>query len=157
WGQLGERLNVLIQTNEERLVKAMEQFSDTVKKVGNTFGEENQRYLAATLKNVHDGTRHLETITRSTDELVQASKYTVQRVNASLTRTDDILNNMQQATKPMAQHSPGILKSLEDSTDRLNRITADIQDMLRTASQKDGTLRRLIADPSLYNNLNDAA
>jgi phospholipid/cholesterol/gamma-HCH transport system substrate-binding protein len=57
----------------------------------------------------------------------------------------------------MADRSATVMKNLDEGTDKLNRTMTDLRELLRAVGQGDGTFRRLIADPSLYNNLNDAA
>ena len=49
------------------------------------------------------------------------------------------------------------MKNLDESTEKFNRTLTDVREVLRALSQSDGTLRRFLADPALYNNLNDAA
>jgi phospholipid/cholesterol/gamma-HCH transport system substrate-binding protein len=55
------------------------------------------------------------------------------------------------------QQGRGTIKEYEEAAVRLNRLLADLRELLRVSAQSDGTLRRLIADPSLYNHLDDAA
>ncbi len=131
WGRLGERADILLQTNQEKLVKTLDSLNDTVNRINTVFNDENQRNLSVTIKNVRAGTENLGNISKNTDEMLKESRQTLHRVNESITRTDDLLANLQQATKPMDE---------------------------RSARQGgDGTLRRLATDPALYNNLNDAA
>jgi ABC-type transporter Mla subunit MlaD len=157
WGRLGERFDVLLQSNQDKLVKTLDNLNDTVVRVGNVFNDENQRNLATTLKNVSAGSKNLESISKNTDELLKESRKTVQRVNDSITQADQVLSNLQQATRPMAERSNAIMTNLDESTAKLNKTMTDVQELLRAAGQGDGTFRRLLLDPSLYNNLNDAA
>ena len=157
WGRLGERADLLLQTNEEKLVKTLDSLNDTVNRISNVFNDENQRNLSATIKNVRAGTENLGNISKNTDELVRESRQTLHRVNESVTRTDEVLGNLQQATKPMAERSASVMKNLDESTDKLNRTLSEVRELLRGMQGSDGTLRRLASDPALYNNLNDAA
>ena len=83
WGKLGERLDVLLQTNEQKLTKALDQLNDTLRRVAATFNDENQKNLSETLKNVRDGSTRLDSITRSTDEFLKESRKTITQVNGS--------------------------------------------------------------------------
>jgi phospholipid/cholesterol/gamma-HCH transport system substrate-binding protein len=157
WGRLGERADILLQTNQEKLVKTLDSLNDTVNRISNVFNDENQRNLSATIKNVRAGTENLGNISKNTDELVRESRQTLHRVNESVTRTDEVLGNLQQATKPMAERSASVMKNLDESTDKLNRTLSEVRELLRGMQGSDGTLRRLASDPALYNNLNDAA
>jgi phospholipid/cholesterol/gamma-HCH transport system substrate-binding protein len=157
WGRLGERADILLQTNQEKLVKTLDSLNDTVNRISNVFNEENQRNLSATIKNVRAGTENLGNISKNTDELMRESRQTLHRVNESVTRADDVFANLQQATKPMAERSASVMKNLDESTDKLNRTLSEVRELLRGMQGSDGTLRRLASDPALYNNLNDAA
>jgi phospholipid/cholesterol/gamma-HCH transport system substrate-binding protein len=157
WGRLGERADILLQTNEEKLVKTLDSLNDTVNRISNVFNDENQRNLSVTIKNVRAGTENLGNISKNTDELVRESRQTLHRVNESVTRTDEVLGNLQQATKPMAERSASVMKNLDESTDKLNHTLTEVRELLRSMQGSDGTLRRLSSDPALYNNLNDAA
>jgi phospholipid/cholesterol/gamma-HCH transport system substrate-binding protein len=155
WGKLGERLDVLVQTNQEKLVKTLDNFNDTVQRVGKVFNDENQRNLSRTLQNARAGSENLESISKNTDQLVKESRETIRRVNSSITQTDQVLGNLQQATKPMADRSDRVMRNLDESTIKLNRTLEQADELMRALNREDGTLRRLATDPALYNNLND--
>jgi phospholipid/cholesterol/gamma-HCH transport system substrate-binding protein len=157
WGKVGERMDVLLQTNQEKLIKALDNFNETVVRVGNLFNEENQRNLSTTLKNVRAGSDNLESISKNTDALLRQSQQTIDRVNQAVTKSDDVLTNLQKATKPMADRSASVMKNLDESTDKLNRALTEARETLRAFGQGNGTFRRFLDDPALYNNLNDAA
>jgi phospholipid/cholesterol/gamma-HCH transport system substrate-binding protein len=157
WGRLGERLDVLLQTNEDKLVKALDNLNDTLNRVSRVFNDENQRNLSATLHNVRVSSDNLESMTKNTDQLLRESRETVRRVNESVTHADEVLGNLRQATKPMAERSASVMKNLDESTDKLNRTLNDARDLLRAVNQGEGSLRGFINDPALYNNLNSAA
>lgn len=157
WGRLGERLDVLLQTNQDKLVKSIDNLNDAIVRVASVFNDENQRNLTAMLKNIRAGSENLESISRSTDELLRESRNTLKRLNDTVGQTEQILVNLQQATRPMAERSATILRNLDESTDRLNRLLGETRELLRAFYQGDGTLRRLLTDPALYNNMNDAA
>jgi phospholipid/cholesterol/gamma-HCH transport system substrate-binding protein len=157
WGRLGERMDLLVQTNQEKLVQAIDNLNDSLNRISRTFNDENQRNIATTLKNARAGSENLESISRNTDALLKESRSTIDRINKSVTQTDEVLRNLQQATKPMADRSNTVMKNLDESTEKLNRTLTDTRELLRAVSQSDGTLHRLVADPSLYNNLNDAS
>jgi phospholipid/cholesterol/gamma-HCH transport system substrate-binding protein len=154
WGRLGERLDVLVQTNQDKLVKAVDNLNDTLARASNMLNEENQRNLSATLKNVRAGSENLGSLTKNTDELVKESRQVVRRVNDSVTQADHVLTNLQQATRPMAERSAAIMRNLDEGTGKLNRA---MDELLRLFGQGGGSLQRFLGDPALYNNLNDAA
>ncbi len=50
-----------------------------------------------------------------------------------------------------------MLKNLEDASTRVSQVVIDIGTFSRSLAQGDGTIRRLVMDPGLYNSLNEAA
>lgn len=157
WGKLGERLDVLVQTNEDKLVKTIDRLQDTLKRVGDVFDDQNLKNLRDILKNAEKGSRNLEGLARETEELIKESQKTMKRVNDSLLRGDDILANMQKATKPFAERSDGILRNVEESTEKLNKILAEVREVYQAVTRGEGTIQKLLTDPQLYNNINDTA
>jgi len=157
WSKVGERFDVLLLNNEDKIVKAIDRLQDTLKRVNEVFSDENQKNLSLTLKNVRSGTDRLDKIAQNTEDLLKDSQDTIKRVNKSLQRSDDVLQNMEKITKPMAQRSDKILQNLEESTDKLNRVLGDLHTLLRSADRADGTLQRLLNDPALYNNVSESA
>jgi phospholipid/cholesterol/gamma-HCH transport system substrate-binding protein len=157
WGKLGERMDVLLQTNQDKLVQSLDNFNEGLIRLGNVFNEENQRNLSVALRNVTAGTKNLESLSRNTEELLKESRQTVHNVNDAVTEADQVLINLRQATKPMAERSGTIMKNLDESTDKLNQTLNEVRDLLRTVNQSDGTIHRFLSDPDLYNHLNDAA
>jgi phospholipid/cholesterol/gamma-HCH transport system substrate-binding protein len=136
WGKVGERMDVLLRTNEDKLVKTLDNFNETIVRFGNVLNDENQRNLSATLRQ---------------------SQQTIERVQQAVAKTDEILANLQKTTRPMAERSDSIMKNLDESTAKLNQTLSESRELLHGYSQGDGTIRRFLNDPSLYNNLNDAA
>jgi ABC-type transporter Mla subunit MlaD len=157
WGNLGERINVLLQTNQDKLDKAVDNLNKTLNNIAITFGEENRKNLATALRNVRAGSDNLESITRNTDDLVKESRVTLRRVNDSIGRADDVLASVQQAVKPLPDRAQSILKNLDESAQNLNKFLIGLRELTRGLNANDGSLRRFLVDPSLYNNFNDAA
>lgn len=157
FGRLGERLDVLVQTNEEKVVKAVDTFNDTLQRVNQLLSDDNQRNLAATLKNVREGSERLGDLTRNADELLREGQKTVRRLGESVTQAEEILQNLQQGTKPFAEKAPAVMQNLDEGTARFNQAAAQVLELLRLLGQGDGSLRRFLNDPTLYQNLSDAA
>jgi phospholipid/cholesterol/gamma-HCH transport system substrate-binding protein len=157
WGKVGERIDGLVQTNQERINQVCTGLQNSLARLGQVFNDDNLRNLTAVLKNVRGGTDVLQSLTHNTDEMMKESRTAIHQISTSLAKADETMDNMQQATKPFADRSDRIMKNLDESTEKLNKTMTELRDLMRLASQEDGTLRRLIVDPSLYNHLDQAA
>ena len=60
-------------------------------------------------------------------------------------------------TRPLGDKTPAILANLETGSDKLDKLLAEMRDLLRLAARGEGTVQRLLTDPSLYNRLDEAA
>jgi ABC-type transporter Mla subunit MlaD len=157
WGRLGERLDVLVQTNQDKMIKTLDNANVTLGRVANTFSDENQRNLATTLKNVSAGSKNFESISRNTDLLLRDTRDTIRRVNESVTEANKVVANLQQATQPLAERSPSIMKNLDEGSAKFNSTFSNVNQALSTFNQGDGALQRFLSDPAIYQNLNEAA
>jgi phospholipid/cholesterol/gamma-HCH transport system substrate-binding protein len=156
WQKTGERAKLILDKNEEKISESLDSLNESLKRTNNLLNDENQRNLAAALKNIRTGTDNLPAISKNTEELLRESQKTARRVNDSLAKADEVMGNLQQATKPFADRSPAIAKNLDESTARLNAVLTDLQELLKALDRGDGTLKKLITDPSLYNRLDEA-
>jgi phospholipid/cholesterol/gamma-HCH transport system substrate-binding protein len=157
WSSLGERLNVLVRTNEEKLIKTLDNLNQTLEQIAKVFNDENQRNLNATLKNVRGASDNLGSITKNTDQLLTDAQRAIKQIQESVQKADGVMKNLEQATKPMAERSDSVMRNLDESSAKLDKVLGEFRELLRMISQEDSTVNRLITDPSLYQNLDEAA
>jgi phospholipid/cholesterol/gamma-HCH transport system substrate-binding protein len=153
--RLGERLDVLLQNNQEKVVKAIDNLNDVLQRGSALLSEENQHNFGALLKNVSNASSNLDDIAKNTADITREGRTTVRRLNDTLVKVDDTLTNVQRATKPLAEHSESMVRNAEESLVRLNRTLADSSSLIRAIGQSDGTLNRILTDPTLFNRLNE--
>lgn len=157
WGRVGERLNVWIQGNQENLTKAIENVNTVLTRAGNLLNDENQRNVSAILKNSRAASNRFDSISRNLDSLLEDSRATPKHLEKTLNKMDLVLDTWQQASKPLADRSLTISRNLDESLYKSNLALSDVVALFRVLDQNDSVMRRLLTDPSLYNNLNDAA
>ena len=157
WSKVGERTDILLANNEEKLVKTLDRLQETLRRAGEFLSEGNQKNVETMLKNVRAASERFESMTKSADEILQDARPTMKKINQALERTDDVLANLQKISKPLADRSQGIVTNLDETTSKLNLLLGDMRDLLREFNKNEGTLQKILNDPSLYNNLNQAA
>ncbi len=143
WGKVGERADVLLRTNEDKIAKSIDRMEEALKRINNLLGDENQKYVRDALKD--------------TSELIRDSRVTVKQVNESLKRADEAIADLQKALKPLGDRGPSILKNVDESAESLNRTMKDVRELMQLFARSEGTVSKLLGDPSIYNNLNDSA
>lgn len=155
--RLSERLDLLLQTNQDKLVKTVDNLNDALARVGGLLSDENQRAFSATLKNVKTSSENLPSITKDADEVLKETSETMRRMREAVNRAEDMLANLQAASKSLAERGPSILKNVDEGTEKISKMVADLNELLRVIGEGDGTLRRFITDPALYNHLDDVS
>lgn len=157
WSKVGERMDVFLQSNEDKLVKTIDRMSETLKRISTAFSDENQKYLNDILKNTEVASRKFDSITRNTDDLIKETRGTVKSLTDSVKNVEEVFADIRKTTKPLGQRSETVMKNLEETTDALKFLVADARQIVLNVGRGEGTIQRLLVDPSLYNHLNESA
>jgi phospholipid/cholesterol/gamma-HCH transport system substrate-binding protein len=156
WSQLGERLNVWAQGNLENITKAIDNLNTVLTRMSNVLNEENQRNLMTILQNTSTASQRFPAISRNLDAILEDSRPLPKHANDTLSRMDQAMDDLRKTFAPYTARSESTSRNLDESMAKLNRMLTDLSGLKNTLDQ-DGTIQRLLKDPSLYNNLNDAA
>jgi phospholipid/cholesterol/gamma-HCH transport system substrate-binding protein len=156
WSKLGERLDVWAQGNLENLTRALDQLNTVLTRVSNLFNDENQRNLRSILQNTATASQRFDSISRNLDALMTDARPLGKHINDTLTRMDLAMDDIRRTFAPYTARSESTSRNLDESMAKLNRMLTDLSGLKNTLDQ-DGTVQRLLKDPSLYINLNEAA
>jgi phospholipid/cholesterol/gamma-HCH transport system substrate-binding protein len=156
WARLGERLNVWAQGNLENVTKAIENANTVLTRLSSVLNEENQRNLMVILKNTRAASERFNSISRNLDGILEDSRPLPKHMNDSLNRADETMADIRKAAKPFSERGDSISRNLDESLVKINRSSSDLSALMQVLDQ-DGTIQRLLKDPSLYNRLDEAA
>lgn len=157
WGRVGERVDVLLQNNQERITKVIENLNESLTRINDVLSEANRQNLASIIEKTRIASERFPSIARNVDDISTEGRTTVRRLNDSLVRLDATLTDLQKVTRPLGERSPAITQNLDESLAKLNATLGDVRALMRVLDQGDGTLRRILVDPSLYQHLDEAA
>lgn len=157
---------------------------ETVKNINSTFKslQDIGMHAANTLKNIDGGVADAQKLVRNLDGGVTDTRRLINNTNTrmdtlgpqvettlkdagsamkrfatSAEKLDVVLTNLQQFTKDLGERGPMMLKNMEDASARVSQVVVDLGTFTRSLAQGDGTIRKLVMDPGLYNSLNEAA
>ena len=156
WGRVGERVNVLLESNEAKLTDTVDRVNQAATRVVNLLSDENQKNINETLKNFNATSKNLDNLSRNFDDFIKEARQSAKALDDTIKITEQVMANLAKATKPIADRSEAVMKNMEELTDALNKVLFDTRELLKVYTEGDGTLKRLLTDPSLYNNVNDA-
>jgi phospholipid/cholesterol/gamma-HCH transport system substrate-binding protein len=155
-GKVGERVDVFLQNNEDKLTRSLDRVQEALKKFNELLNEENQKNVTVIIRNVKDTSAKLDALTRDAQGFLKEGGSAMKSLGDTMARADEVLANLNKATRPLGERGPTILKNVDESTANLNRAMSDLRELLQAVARSEGTVQKLITDPSLYNNLNDS-
>jgi len=157
WAGVGERANRLIDQNERRIniiaqdtTEAMERLNTTLESINNVLDPKTQENLRITLENVRKSSESLQ-------PLIESSNKAISQIADTTQKLDEIATNMQKITKPLAERSETTMKNLDESVASMNSLLGDLSGIVRQFRQTDGTIQRLMTDPSIFQNVEEAS
>lgn len=171
WSRAGESANLLITTNQDKVTRAIDQFNramdqairtieqinKTAEQVNLVLNDENRANVAATLKSTREATEKFNALTKTADDTLKDGDKAIKKFEAALDNVQATLENVRRATQPLADRGETIVKNVEQVTGELALAVKDVRCVVQSFSRGDGTVQRLLTDPSLFNNANDAA
>lgn len=157
WTEVGDRTNRFLKENEKKMNAILDETRDsterlasTLESINNILDPEGQENLKVTIKNIRTASEELK-------PLIESSRKTIDQINSTTSELDEVAKNLKTATKPMAERSESTLANLDESAKSLNAVLADLKEILHRFRTQDGTIQRLMTDPSLYQNLDSAS
>jgi phospholipid/cholesterol/gamma-HCH transport system substrate-binding protein len=154
---VAERVDNLLQANQSKVVRAIDQATDLLQRMSTVLSDENQKNFTATLRAFQAASTNLDSVVRNADDLIREGTKTARRFQETLNQADQVFVNVNQATRPLAERGDRILRNLDASIEQIGRVVAGFGEALAPLGRSDGTVQRLFSDPSLFNNLNNAA
>ncbi len=157
WTRVGDRIDLAIQADEPKVMKTIEELQRTLKRVGTLLDDDNLLMVRQTLKNSRDASVGLPGLVKNTDLLMQDSRVTIRRADRTMAMLEQTMNDLSKVTGPLGERAPSLLKNIDEAAVEFNKTMVETRKLIEAVGRNDGTVQRLITDPSLYNNLNDSA
>ncbi|MCZ2341363.1 MAG: MlaD family protein [Bacteroidales bacterium] len=161
---VAEQLETLLRTDGRELGRTARSIQTTSDNLNTFLTPENQKNVAGLLKNLNEASSDLTKTIRIVAILVDQSERTMRNLNDRLTQGEQVLSNLDKATKPFADNAETIardvqatVRSLNAAADQLNTTLTSVREVVKMASRSEGTISMLLNDPALFNNLNAAA
>jgi phospholipid/cholesterol/gamma-HCH transport system substrate-binding protein len=154
---VADDLRTVIAANKDDLNATIKSVRTVSDRVNDLLNDDNRKAFAGTMKNLNGGTADLANVIKIASQLFQRIDGAAEQLTARLKQAETIFDNVDKATKPIAENAPEILKNVNAASVQLAQTLADVREVARQFGRTDGTFRQLLSDPSLYQNLNEAA
>lgn len=161
WQQVAKNLNALMDTEKGHLDQVIEQLAVSLQEFSETMRAANQMVQSAN-EIVSDPAAQQaikETLT-SLPKLVGSTKATIDETRQTVVATRQVLDgmnrnlvNLSQVTEPVGKRGEQMVAKLDSSLTNIDTLLTELTRFARVVNQKDGSLQKFIANPSLYDNL----
>jgi ABC-type transporter Mla subunit MlaD len=150
--RLAERADVTLQSNRDNIDRSLENLNKTLSGTSRLFNDENVANASRALTNLSKASETAPSIARNLDETLRQAPLAMRRLMESLNKADTVLTDLQRTVRPLGDRSDRISRNADEALAQLNLILGDVRALMRTVDRSDGTLRKFLTDPSLYNN-----
>lgn len=133
----------------EEITRSFTELNQFLMQLNNTLDDESQESIGLTIRNIETATTAVSEVLSSRqhelEEAISSSNRMMAQLDTMMTdnrpRADSLMANLQDTSEELRK----ISRELDQSVDQLNQILLKIND-------GDGTIGRLVNDPSLYHN-----
>lgn len=160
----------VLKDNEVDLGGTLKAVRKTAEGVSDVLSEENRKNLTRIVKNLETASEELSKSLKVASLFLDTGDKALKELNARMPQVERTLaaaentfkgaegavKNIESATKPLAENADQIVKNVNLTADQLAKTLVEVRETLRALNRADGTLGKLVTDPALYNQLNDA-
>lgn len=139
-----QRVGTLLQSNENRINNIIARtevitadLQETLAAVNQIVGDEQTR-------------RQLQEAIAQMPDLIRDTRQTVTRMGDTMGLVDQNLTNIAGFTEPLGLKGPEIVARIDQGSEKLDRLLAELLVFSQSLNRGEGTIARLIQDPQLY-------
>jgi phospholipid/cholesterol/gamma-HCH transport system substrate-binding protein len=154
---VADDLRAQMKSTGPELDKTLKALQQTLGSTNDLLNPENRKAVAALIQSLATASEDLTKTVRLAALVLDAAEKTIKEFNARAVQSERALSNIERATRPFAENADPFYRDVAETVRNLNAVSADLARTLKVLTQSDGTVQKLIADPSLYNNLNASA
>ncbi len=148
-----------LSTKAETALTKFNRTMDSVEKiVGN---QANQQNIAQTIENVNKTAEALPKLIDEATKVMEEASETVASFRDVSKEVESNMKNLKPFTEALGKDGPAITKQLSDSMKNvdglireIDTLVGEVNEFVKSVTNSDGSISRLIKDPSLYNNIN---
>jgi ABC-type transporter Mla subunit MlaD len=142
---------------EPELAAALKGARQTFEGASELLSPENRREFADVLKNVNAVASSIVKFVAALGTVLDQAEKTLKNVDMQVSQFGLVVGDIRAVTKPLSTRAENLVKSVSDSTDDLSKLIAEIRAVVGPFAKENGTIQKLITDPAIYRNIDDAA
>ncbi|MDY3555422.1 MlaD family protein [Gemmata sp. JC717] len=125
--------------------------------VNDVLSPENRKQFAELLKNLNSVALNVVKFAGALGTLLDSAEKTVKNIDDRVTEVGQVVADVRAVTRPLAARSEGLVKGVAESAEQLGKLIAEVRGIVTAFGKENGTVQKLISDPTVYQNLDLAA
>lgn len=150
-------LRTTIRKLEPEVTGAVRSARQTFDNINEVLSPENRKQVTELLKNVNAVAVYIVKISGALTTMLESAEKTINNIDAQVTAAGGVVADVRAITKPLAARSEAIVASVTDSAEQLSKALVEIRTLLQMFGRGNGSIQKLLTDPTVYQNLDDAA
>ena len=152
-----EDIRGLIKRLEPEVAGAVKSARQTFDNVNEVLSPENRKQFTELIKNVNAVATSIVRITNLLSGMLDGAEKTLKTFDALVSSAEAAVGDIRAITKPLAARADALVAGVTESADQLAKAIAEVRELLATFARGNGTVQRLLADPGLYQSIDEAA
>lgn len=150
-------LRVTIRKLEPEITGTVKSARQTFDSINDVLSPENRKELTELLKNVNSVAVYIVKISGALTAMLETAEKAVKNIDTQVTAAGAVVGDVRAITKPLAARSDAIVASVTDSAEQLSKALVEVRALLQMVGKGNGTVQKLLTDPTVFQNLDDAA
>jgi ABC-type transporter Mla subunit MlaD len=151
-----EEFRVTMRRLEPELTAVVKNARTAFEGINDVLSPENRKQFNELLKNLNTVSGSIIKIAASLGAALDQAEKLIKNVDTQVSQIGLVVGDVRAVTRPLAARSESLVKSVADSAEELSKLLADLRVVVGALAKENGTIQRLITDPTVYRNLDDA-
>lgn len=121
--------------------------------VNDVLSPENRKQFSELIKNINAVASTVVKFAAALGTVLDQAEKTLKNLD---TQVGLVIGDVRAVTRPLAARAENLVKSVSDSADELNRLLTEVRGVVGSFAKENGSLQKLITDPTVYRNIDDA-
>lgn len=152
-----EEIRAALKRLEPEVTAAVKSARQTFDGVSDVLSPENRKQVTELIRNVNAVAASIVRITTTLSTMLEGAEKTLKTLESLLTNADATVGDIRAVTRPLAARADALVAGVSDTAEQLGKAVAEVRELLGRLSRGDGTLQKLLSDPVVYQNLDEAA
>ncbi|MBA4064643.1 MAG: hypothetical protein C0501_13205 [Isosphaera sp.] len=152
-----EDIRAAVRRLEPEVAGTLRSARQSFDSVNEVLSPENRKQIAELIRNVNGVAVSIVRIANALGDLLAGAEKSLKNLDAVLTNANAVVADVRAVTMPLAAKGEAIVASVTDSAEQLNKALVEVRGLLGTFGRGNGSVQKLLTDPTVYQNLDEAA